>query len=138
MPSLKNVSELQLGQPGARDINERAFRAGERRRTTQHVEFSEGQLIWSWTRNGNYDTDVVGSSKYWCFRLPLSTQNGEWGWLNLYRPLNSAPLLLDTNYLSGFLRNALSEATERVLLSFADRSESDQLPLAMTAGKIAG
>ena len=130
-------AKLQLGQPGRAEIVERAFKAGERRRSSQ-LEFSEGQVIWSWKRNGLDDAEVADSSDYWCCRLPLSTKNGDWGWMNLYRPLNAEPLLLDMNYLSGFLRNELSEATERVLLSLDERSESDQLPLAMTAGKIAG
>jgi hypothetical protein len=70
--------------------------------------------------------------------MPLSTQNGEWGWLNLYRPLDGPPLLLDMNYLAGFLRIELSQAAERVLRSFDDPVSSDRVHLVMTAGKIAG
>jgi UDP-GlcNAc:undecaprenyl-phosphate GlcNAc-1-phosphate transferase len=132
-------AKLQLGQAGRADINERAFLASERRRAPQRIEFSNGRVVWSWKRNGVDDTEVIESSNYWCFRLPLSTQNGEWGWMNLYRPLDGPPLLLDMNYLSGFLRIELSEATERVLQSFEEPPlSSEQLPLVMTAGKIAG
>ena len=131
-------AELQLGQPGRADVNERAFAASERRRLHGELELVNGQVVWSWKRNGLDDDDVTASSNYWCFRLPLSTKNGEFGWLNLYRPLVAPPLLLDMNYLSGFLRTSLSEATERVLHSFAHRDDSGSMPLAMTAGKIAG
>lgn len=130
-------AKLELGQAGRADVNERAFRASERRRIPQRLEFNEGRLTWSWKRNGLGEADVVGSSEFWCFRLPLSTSSGEWGWMNLYRPLDATPLLLDLNYLSGFFRTALSDATERVLTSLAER-DSDQMPMVMTAGKIAG
>ena len=58
--------------------------------------------------------------------------------MNLYRPLDGPPLLLDLNYLAGFLRIELSEAAERVLRSFEEPVGSGQVHLAMTAGKIAG
>jgi len=131
-------AKLQLGQAGRADINERAFQASEQRRPLQGIHFSNGRVVWSWKRNGIDDTEVVGSGNYWCFRLPLSTQRGEWGWMDLYRPLSGPPFLLDMDYLSGFLRSQLSEATERVLCSFEEPLSSEQLPLAMTAGKLAG
>jgi len=131
-------ANVQLGQPGRADAGERAFRASEQCRPLQRIEFSNGRVVWSWKRNGVDENDVIGSSDYWCFRLPLSTQNGEWGWMNLYRPLDGPPLLLDMNYLAGFLRIELSEAAERVLRSFDEPVSSGQVHLAMTAGKIAG
>jgi UDP-GlcNAc:undecaprenyl-phosphate GlcNAc-1-phosphate transferase len=129
-------AKLQLGQAGRADISERAFKASEQRRPLQQIEFNKGRVVWSWKRNGV--NDVIESCDYWCFRLPLSTQNGEWGWINLYRPLAGPPLLLDMNYLSGFLRIELSQAAERVLRSFEEPASSGQVPLVMTAGKIAG
>jgi UDP-GlcNAc:undecaprenyl-phosphate GlcNAc-1-phosphate transferase len=131
-------ANVQLGQAGCADITERAFLVTEQRRPLQRVEFSNGRVVWSWKRLGVNESDVIGSSRYWCFRLPLSTAAGEWGWMNLYRPLAGPPLLLDLNYLAGFLRIELSEAAERVLRSFAEPYDSDSVQLAMTAGKIAG
>lgn len=128
-------ANLQLGQPGRADINERAFKASEQRRPLQRMEFSNGRVVWSWKRKGVDGDDVIGSTAYWCFRLPLSTETGEWGWMNLYRPLDGPPLLLNMNYLSGFLRIELSEAAERVLRSFEEPVSSAQVHLAMTAGK---
>ncbi|HEY8185772.1 MAG TPA: MraY family glycosyltransferase [Pyrinomonadaceae bacterium] len=131
-------AKLQLGQAGRADLNERAFNEAELRRQSQQIEFSNGRLVWSWKRNGVVGKDVIGSSDYWCFRIPLSTQNGEWGWMNLYRPLDGPPLLLDMNYLAGFLRLELSEAAERVLQSFENPIDAGPVGLAMTAGKVAG
>lgn len=131
-------AKLQLGQAGRADLSERAFSAIEQPRASQQIEFVNGRLVWSWKRNGTDASEIIGSSDYWCFRLPLSTQNGEWGWINLYRPLNAPPLLLDLNYLAGFVRRELSEAAERVLGSFEEPVKEEQVPLVMTAGKIAG
>ena len=131
-------AKLELGQAGRADISERAFKASEQRRPLQEIELINGRVVWSWKLNGVDGNDVIGSCDYWCFRLPLSAQNGEWGWINLYRPLAGPPLLLDMNYLSGFLRIELTEAAERVLRSFEEPVTSSQVPLVMTAGKIAG
>ncbi len=131
-------ANVQLGQTGRADAGERAFKAIEQRRPLQQIEFSNDRIVWCWKREGVDEDDVIGSSEYWCFRLPLSTQTGEWGWMNLYRPLIGPPLLLDMNYLSGFLRIELSEAAERVISSFAESSSPSKVQLTMTAGKIAG
>jgi UDP-GlcNAc:undecaprenyl-phosphate/decaprenyl-phosphate GlcNAc-1-phosphate transferase len=131
-------AKLQLGQAGRADVNERAFMASALRGPQQQIEFLKGSVVWSWKRNGVRQDDVIGSSGYWCFRLPLSTSSGEWGWINLYRPLDGPPLLLDMNYLAGFLRSTLSEAAERVLRSYEEPVGSSHVHLAMTAGKIAG
>ena len=131
-------ANVQLGQAGRAQAGERAFNAIEQRRPLQQIEFSRGQISWSWKRDGVEPEDVIGSGDYWCFRLPLSTASGEWGWMNLYRPLSSPPLLLDLNYLSGFLRVELSEAAERVIISFEESPNPGKVLLTMTAGKIAG
>ena len=131
-------ANLQLGQAGRAEINKRAFTASEQGRPLQPIEFSNGRIVWSWKRRGVEGHDVMGSSDYWCFRLPLSTKHGEWGWISLYRRLDGPPLLLDMNYLAGFLRIELAEAAERVMKSFEEPVGSAPVPLAMTAGKIAG
>ena len=48
------------------------------------------------------------------------------------------PLLLDLNYLSGFLRVELAEAAERVITSFEEAPSPSPVQFTMTAGKIAG
>lgn len=131
-------AKLQLGQPGRADAAERAFNANELHQPQQNLEFNNGRIVWSWRREGVDESDLIGSSDYWCLRLPLSTETGEWGWMNLYRPLNGPPLLLDMNYLSGFLRIELSQAAERVITSPEVTTSANNVHLAMTAGKIAG
>lgn len=131
-------ANVQVGREGQAVMNERAFRANEQRRPLQQIEFNNGLIVWSWKPKGVDQHDVIGSGNYWCVRLPLSTQNGDWGWMNLYRPLDGPPLLLDMNYLSGFFRIRLSEATERVLRSFEEPIAPSRVQIAMTAGKIAG
>jgi UDP-GlcNAc:undecaprenyl-phosphate GlcNAc-1-phosphate transferase len=129
---------LRLGHPGRADAVERAFRTIDQHWPKQQVEFTQGKIAWSWRRDGVDDDDVVGSSGYWCFQLPLCTESGEWGWTNLYRPLNGSPFLLDMDYLTGSLRIELSKAAERVISSFEESAAGTEVRLTMTAGKIAG
>jgi UDP-GlcNAc:undecaprenyl-phosphate GlcNAc-1-phosphate transferase len=128
---------MQLGRAGQADACEKAFRASEQSGPLSQLEFKSGRIVWSWKKGTNVD-DVTGSSDYWCFRLPLSTALGEWGWISLYRPLSDPPLLLDMNYLAGLLRVELSGAVERVLGSFDEPMVDNKVPLTMTAGKITG
>ncbi len=130
-------AKVQLGRAGQADVNERAFLASQQRRSLPQLEFNNGRIVWSWKRNEVAADNVVGSSDYWCCRLPLSTAGGEWGWINLYRPLNGPPLLLDMNYLAGLLRVELSAAAERVLRPFEEPASESQVKLTMTAGKMA-
>jgi UDP-GlcNAc:undecaprenyl-phosphate GlcNAc-1-phosphate transferase len=129
-------ANVQLGQPGQAVEAERAFMASEQRGPLQRIEFNNGRVVWSWKRKGVDENEVIGSSSYWCFRLPLSTETGEWGWMNLYRPLAGPPLLLDMNYLAGLLRVELSAAAERVLRSFAEPVNSSQVRLAISVGSV--
>lgn len=129
---------VELGQPGRARAAELAFSAIERRPLAPQVQFANGRLSWCWKRNDLHDDDVIASPDYWCFRLPLSTASGEWGWLNLYRPLTGPPLLLDLNYLSLVLRRELSEAAERIISSCEEPASSSKVQLPITAGKAAG
>jgi len=130
-------ANVQLGQAGRADAVERAFSTIEQDRPRQQSQFSQGQITWSWRREGLEEGDVVGSSDYWCVRLPLCAESGDWGWLNLYRPLSGPPLLLDMDYLSGVLRSELSKAAERVIGSFEESTNATKVRLAMSIGKIA-
>jgi hypothetical protein len=134
-------ANIQLGRPGQADSAERAFSAAAQRGPLEQMELTNGRVVWSWKHKGVDENEVIGSSSYWCFRLPLATETGEWGWMNLYRPLAGPLLLLDMDYLVGFLRIELSRAAERVLGAFEEPVISDQVHLVMTAGtpgKIAG
>ena len=93
-----------------------------------------GHFVWFWSRNGE-NADLVNSGQYWSLRLPLTNSAGQWGWLNLYRSFDAAPLLLDTNYLSGLFRRELTEAAERILHAPPPDVQGDYR-LAATTGKV--
>jgi hypothetical protein len=131
-------ANVQLGQAGRADLNERAFKASERRRPLQNLKFRNGRVVWSWKLNGVDPDEVIGSNEYWCFRLPLGTAGSEWGWINLYRPIDGPPLLLDLNYVAGIMRTQLSEAAERIFMALEKPTASGPVPLTMRPGKITG
>jgi UDP-GlcNAc:undecaprenyl-phosphate GlcNAc-1-phosphate transferase len=131
-------ANAQIGQVSHAAANERAFQQAKRKGGTEGIEFVNGRIAWSWAGAGVSVSDVIGSSEHWCFRLPLATANGEWGWMNLYRPLAGPPLMLDMNYLASFLQKELSGAAERILGMQPKHSGFEKLSLPVTAGKIAG
>lgn len=136
-------ANIQLGQPGCMEISERGFKANAIQQRPPLMKYRDGCVFWSWSRNGIHEDEVIGSNNFWCFRLPLATQSGEWGWINLYRAFDGAPLLLDMNYLFGFLRTDLAAAASRIFQSYEEPPSAAELipllpPLTMTAGKNAG
>jgi UDP-GlcNAc:undecaprenyl-phosphate GlcNAc-1-phosphate transferase len=136
-------ANIQIGQAGCTKITERAFIASAIHRPTQRLKFRDGCLFWSWTRQGVQEDEVIGSNQFWCFRLPLSTEAGEWGWINLYRAFDGAPLLLDMNYLFGFLRTDLAAAASRLIQAYEKPMSSGEFrrlaaPFPFTASGKAG
>lgn len=131
-------SNVLIGEAGRAEVNERAVKASGHARGLQELEMRNGRIWWSWKRKGIHEEDVLGSSSVWCFRLPLTADNKHLGWINLYRLFNDPPLLLDTNYLSGLLRNDLAEAVSRILQSHEERAGRDGVQIPATAGKVTG
>jgi hypothetical protein len=131
-------SNVLLGESGRAEVNERAVKASGHPRALQELEMRNGRIWWSWKRKGIQEEDVIGSGSVWCLRLPLSVNNQHLGWINLYRPFNDPPLLLDTNYLSGLLRTDLSEAVSRILRSHEERAGRGGVHVPATAGKVTG
>jgi len=131
-------ANAQIGQVGQAAANERTFTQAKKRGKTERLEFVNGRIAWSWAGDGVSVEDVIGSTEFWCFRLPLATENGEWGWMNLYRPLVGPPLLLDMNYLASFLQRELSLAAERILGVHTKHPGFEKLSLPVTAGKVVG
>ena len=130
-------SNVQLGEPGRADVSERAVKASSHR-TTQKWEMRNGRIWWSWKRTGISEEEVIGSPKVWSLRLPLSANGRMFGWINLYRPFQDPPLLVDANYLSGLLHTHLSEAAGRILESHAKPAGKNELPLPVNAGNVTG
>jgi UDP-GlcNAc:undecaprenyl-phosphate GlcNAc-1-phosphate transferase len=76
---------------------------------------SHGLIHWTWQRGNIGANEIIGSSRFWTLRLPLSTKNCEWGYVNLYREFGSDALLLDINYLCDLFQRETAKAVERVL-----------------------
>ena len=111
-------------------------------KTTRHLlEFGEfsfasaevGQpgrrVEWSWARDAEIDSP---SPSDWSIRLPLVKDGVEWGWLSLYRSVNSEPLLVDTSYLSDLFRREFTDAAARILTA-QDRPAVQSSSLAFVA-----
>ncbi len=130
-------SNIQLGEPGRADISERAVKATSNR-IIRRLEMRNGRIWWSWKRDGVQEEDVIGSTNAWCLRLPIAADGKNLGWINLYRPFQDPPLLLDTNYLSGLLHKQLSEAAGRILAFHSQPADTKEVPIPVTAGKVTG
>jgi UDP-GlcNAc:undecaprenyl-phosphate GlcNAc-1-phosphate transferase len=129
-------AEVCLGQAGNADGNERALRSAGNARVMKQAELRSGRISWSWGRDDIESEEVVGSRRFWSVRLPLGTERGDWGWINLYREFAGEPLLVDMNYLCDLFRSELSEATERVLQAGETRTGAPKLGLSVSAGKL--
>jgi hypothetical protein len=129
-------ANAQLGRAGNADVNERALRVAGGGRSLSGAELRGGRIWWSWQR-GDIDPDkIVRSPHFWSVRLPLLTEKGEWGWINLYRPLNNDPLLVDINHLCDLFRCEMSAATERILQTSEERVSATKLAMKVSAGKV--
>ena len=104
-------ANAQVGQTGRAEINERVFQASLHRHPKQGLEFRNGRVFWSWSKEGD-ESDP--SRAEWSFRLPLVKDGVEWGWLNFYHSMDGEALLVDTNYLSDLLRREFTEAAARI------------------------
>ncbi|HKO97110.1 MAG TPA: MraY family glycosyltransferase [Pyrinomonadaceae bacterium] len=130
-------ANAQLGYPSSAESNVRAFNASHQKGVVANMEFRNGRVAWSWKRRG-LQQEVIGSSKFWSFRLPLSNGSGDWGWLNLYRPLDSSPLLLEMDYVAGILRKELSDAAERIFRDYEKPLSSSHPKVRTRAKEVTG
>lgn len=107
-------ANAQIGQAGRAEINERAFDASLQRHPKQALEFRNGRVFWSWSKEASERDEFVPRAE-WSFRLPLVKDGVEWGWLNFYHSLDGETLLVDTNYLSDLFRREFTDAAVRIL-----------------------
>ena len=73
-----------------------------------------GAVRWSWERGDIAASEIYASGRFWTLRLPLTTERGAWGYLNLYRGLDADELLLDFNYLCRLFQRETAQAAERI------------------------
>ena len=78
-------------------------------------EGSGEAIRWTWERGDIEAAEICSSCRFWTMRLPLSTERGEWGYINLYRGLDDDALLLDINYLCRLFQRETALAAERIL-----------------------
>lgn len=129
-------AEVRLGKPGNADENERALQSGSTGRRVKGAELRNGRVAWSWSRADVEPDEIIGSRKFWSVRLPLGTEQDDWGWINLYREFAAEPLLVDINYLCDLFRQELSEAAERIFQADEQRISSPKLGMSVSAGKL--
>lgn len=129
-------ADARLGQAGNAEPNAHALKLAGHHRALKGAELRGGRISWSWSGDEVQADEVVGSRDYWSIRLPLATSSGDWGWINLYREVDSEPLLVDMNYLCDLFRQQMSEATERVLQAKDGHASATKLGMSMSAGRL--
>lgn len=127
-------ANLSLGRIGEADINEHALKATANGHSTETLGLRNGRIDWVWRGNGLLE-DVGAAKDFWSFRLPLTTENDDWGLIDLFKAFDSDPLLIDMNYLSGPFRRELAEAVERILTTVRQRRPTTELRLTAGAGR---
>jgi UDP-GlcNAc:undecaprenyl-phosphate/decaprenyl-phosphate GlcNAc-1-phosphate transferase len=125
---------VQLGRGGDAERNEAIF---EREKDSRHLDgcsLRGGLICWAWERGDVEAEKIVGSGYCWTLRLPLSTENAGWGYINLYRELEDSALLLDINYLCELFRREMALAAERVLTVVGQEETATKLMTASSMG----
>jgi UDP-GlcNAc:undecaprenyl-phosphate GlcNAc-1-phosphate transferase len=107
--------------------NERALMREKPAQVLRRAELREGCIHWDWERGDIEAAEIIGSSHFWTLRLPLSTEHGAFGYLNLYRGLDSDHLMLDINYLCRLFQQEMSRAAERILTADEKQAVSNTL-----------
>jgi hypothetical protein len=90
----------------------------------KNVKIRHGLIFWSWKCESISYISTLNQDHYWSLRLPLTTDNGEWGYLSLYRELDHGAPLLDLNYICSLFQRHVASAAERVL-SAVEKEEDD-------------
>jgi UDP-GlcNAc:undecaprenyl-phosphate GlcNAc-1-phosphate transferase len=98
------------------------------------IKLHNGMICWSWDRPDINSVDVIGSGRFWALRLPLSTPEAGWGYINLYREFEGTALLLDINYLCQLFRREMARAAERVMTAPRLEDEEPELMMASSTG----
>lgn len=125
-------ANAQLGRCEKAQHNGWSLENEEQTWETRRAEMRDGLINWSWERGDIQAEEIIGSGHFWTLRLPLTTTQAEWGYLNLYRGLGEDDLLLDINYLCDLFQRELAQAAERVLGANGDQNP-EMLPMTLVA-----
>ncbi|HEX8140319.1 MAG TPA: MraY family glycosyltransferase [Pyrinomonadaceae bacterium] len=99
----------------------------------RNVEMRDGLINWSWGHESVSSASTVEREHLWSLRLPLVTEKGDWGYLNLYRELDRGAPLLDISYLCTLFQMQLATAAERILIVKDKKELLARLELASTS-----
>ena len=99
---------------GHLEVNETAVALAAKDGSMRFAAVNEGRILWTWKCSNFNNVDVVGSDRFWAMRLPLGSEQGSFGYLNLYRQFNADSLLFDINYLTTAFQPAVAQAAERI------------------------
>jgi hypothetical protein len=119
----------QLSCNGHLEVN--AVALAEENGSMRYATISAGRIQWTWKHSDFRNVDVVGSDCFWTMRLPLGSERGSLGYLNLYRQFDADALLFDVNYLTTVFQPAVARAAERI---FAAAAQSAPRQFAASAG----
>ena len=108
-------ASANLSCNGQVELNRQALTLVAEAGSTRQATIRDGQVEWTWKHDDFRHVDVPGSDKFWAMRLPLGSELGSIGQLNLYRELNADALLFDVNYLTKVFQPAVARAAERIL-----------------------
>lgn len=108
-------ANVQLSLHSSAELNRQVLAAEKRLLAVEGMEVCGDLIRWSWERGDMVAADVLNSSRFWRLSFPLSTSEGERGYINLYREFNSKALLIDLNYLCTLFHREMAQAIERVL-----------------------
>src|SRR6267143_1493109 len=109
----------QLSCNGHLGVNERAVALAEENGSMRYATISAGRIHWTWKHSDFRGVDVAGSDRFWAMHLPLGSERGTLGDLNLYRQFDADALLFDVNYLTTVFQPALARAAERIFAAAA-------------------
>ena len=105
------AAEAELTFNGQMMINARALELAQPQGGTEHARLCDGHIEWKCSRPAAASSE---SQELWTIRLPISNRNSTLGHLSLSRPVQSAPLLFDVNYLAKVFQPALTDAAQRI------------------------
>jgi hypothetical protein len=100
-------------------------------RTVNDTGGQDGSIFWLWEQGETKSAEVINSSHFRSLRLSLSTARGQWGYINLYRPIDSEAFLMDVSSLCSFFQNEAAAAAERLLENHESTGGDDGTMFAM-------
>jgi UDP-GlcNAc:undecaprenyl-phosphate GlcNAc-1-phosphate transferase len=112
----------EIGKSANAQLNERALTAESGAHQSRRVRMDRGCIAWDWERGDIEAEEVIGSDRFWALRIPLSTDTGSYGYLNLYHGVFGDHLMLDVNYLSRLFQQEMSKAIERALSAHSEQA----------------